>query len=136
MVLDQIIPQHTPSNLSERFEAEWIGEHTLGSFLLKPSHIPWVVFVPKHPLTPDNAAHIYPLLYELSDWLSEQGLGIHNNIAKLGNVLPYCHIHLVMRTPQDECWPNPIWGQTLTPCLTPDKAQRIDLIRQFLSTHS
>jgi len=35
-----------------------------------------------------------------------KGLPKHFNVAKIGNLLPFYHIHIVFR---DEALPNPIW---------------------------
>ena len=33
------------------------------------------------------------------------------NIAALGNIVPQCHIHHVVRYKTDLAWPAPIWGK-------------------------
>ena len=33
------------------------------------------------------------------------------NIATLGNIVPQCHIHHVVRYQTDIAWPAPIWGK-------------------------
>jgi diadenosine tetraphosphate (Ap4A) HIT family hydrolase len=45
--------------------------------------------------------------------LRSEGFGEHYNIAKIGNKLPYYHIHLVMRNQNDQAWPETIWGLDL-----------------------
>jgi diadenosine tetraphosphate (Ap4A) HIT family hydrolase len=52
----------------------------------------------------------------VADHLKRKGLAEHFNVAKIGNKLPYYHIHLVFRKPNDEAWPEPIWcSENLTP---------------------
>lgn len=33
------------------------------------------------------------------------------NVAALGLLVPQLHLHLIGRSPEDPCWPNPVWGQ-------------------------
>ena len=33
------------------------------------------------------------------------------NIAALGNIVPQCHVHHVVRYKTDPAWPAPIWGK-------------------------
>ncbi|WP_019896158.1 hypothetical protein [Hydrogenovibrio halophilus] len=136
MAFDQIIGDHRPENLTRLFEAEWVAEQPDYSLLLKPTAILWLVCVPKQPLTPETAGPIYAQLTQLSQWLKDQGLGQHDNLAKIGNQLPYCHLHLVMREPGDECWPHPIWGRSLQAATSQEKARRKETVRRFLSTQS
>ncbi|MGH7853774.1 MAG: HIT family protein [Candidatus Binatia bacterium] len=32
------------------------------------------------------------------------------NFASIGNVVPQLHLHIVGRSPNDPCWPAPVWG--------------------------
>lgn len=32
------------------------------------------------------------------------------NFAGLGNVVPAMHLHIIGRSAQDDCWPQPVWG--------------------------
>jgi diadenosine tetraphosphate (Ap4A) HIT family hydrolase len=32
------------------------------------------------------------------------------NFAAIGNLVPQLHLHVVGRTPDDPCWPAPVWG--------------------------
>jgi diadenosine tetraphosphate (Ap4A) HIT family hydrolase len=32
------------------------------------------------------------------------------NIAALGNQVRQLHIHCIARFPDDDAWPNPVWG--------------------------
>lgn len=33
------------------------------------------------------------------------------NIAALGNVTPQLHVHVIGRRPDDDAWPQPVWGR-------------------------
>ena len=79
--------------------------------MCQSTEIPWLQLIPNRTLDdPDYIAMIYKTLYRLGEHLKKEGLGEHYNIAKIGNKLPYYHIHLVMRAQGDECWPEAIWG--------------------------
>ena len=32
------------------------------------------------------------------------------NFAGLGNVVPQMHLHIIARSSDDDCWPQPVWG--------------------------
>ena len=32
------------------------------------------------------------------------------NFAGLGNVVPQMHLHVIGRSEDDACWPQPVWG--------------------------
>ena len=32
------------------------------------------------------------------------------NFGAIGNLVPQLHLHIVGRTPEDACWPRPVWG--------------------------
>jgi len=32
------------------------------------------------------------------------------NFGALGNLVPQLHLHIIGRTPDDACWPQPVWG--------------------------
>ena len=33
------------------------------------------------------------------------------NIASLGNIVPQCHVHHIVRYRTDAAWPAPVWGR-------------------------
>ncbi|MFT7233477.1 MAG: diadenosine tetraphosphate (Ap4A) HIT family hydrolase [Cyclobacteriaceae bacterium] len=36
------------------------------------------------------------------------------NFAAIGNVVPQLHLHVVGRSKNDSCWPQPVWGNLKT----------------------
>jgi len=32
------------------------------------------------------------------------------NFGAIGNMVPQLHLHVIGRSPDDPCWPNPVWG--------------------------
>ncbi len=31
------------------------------------------------------------------------------NFGAIGNLVPQMHLHIIGRSPEDACWPNPVW---------------------------
>ena len=107
--MDIILPTHTPEKLEAIFENHYLYDHPLFSLMAEATQIPWLQFIPKQPLTDkDYAANLYGEIHQIAFFLQDQGYG-HFNLAKIGNKLPYYHIHLVFRDETDEAWPDPIW---------------------------
>lgn len=125
---EQTVLNHRPQALAQLFESDWIGEQPDYTLLLKPTQIPWLLAVPKQPLTPQRMGLIVSDLYLLAQTLKQEQWGTHENIAKIANQLPWSHLHLVMRSPQDACWPDPIWGQTLNPVSADVHQARIETL--------
>ena len=95
-----------------------LGEFKLCSLLLlNDANYPWFILVPDR----DDISEIYQLseadqqqlLREsslLAEFLMKSFHGDKMNIAALGNIVPQCHIHHVVRYHNDAAWPAPIWG--------------------------
>lgn len=115
--MDIIIQDHSPENLEKIYENKFLYQTEIYSLMCEETDIPWLQFIPNRELSDtDYAARIYGEIYRVADHLKRKGLAEHFNIAKIGNKLPYYHIHLVFRKPNDEAWPEPIWcSENLTP---------------------
>jgi diadenosine tetraphosphate (Ap4A) HIT family hydrolase len=85
--------------------------------LMDDAHYPWFILVPDR----DGLSEIYQLsdadqkqLLKESSLLAECLMNVFEgdkmNIAALGNIVPQCHIHHVVRYHGDPAWPAPIWG--------------------------
>ncbi len=85
--------------------------------LMLDANYPWFILVPDRP----EISEIYQLSEEdqqqllressmLADFLMKSFQGDKMNIAALGNIVPQCHIHHVVRYHDDAAWPAPIWG--------------------------
>jgi len=86
--------------------------------LMNDANYPWFILVPDRP----DISEIYQLsaddqqqLLKESSLLAESLMTIYTadkmNIAALGNIVPQCHIHHVVRYITDIAWPAPIWGK-------------------------
>ena len=96
--------------------------HVLGRFSLcsvlvnKNASLPWFILVPETEL--EDVLDLHPALLgqateecqRISRFL-KRNLGYAKvNFAGLGNVVPQMHLHIIGRSPQDPCWPQPVWG--------------------------
>ena len=86
--------------------------------LMQDANYPWFILVPDR----ENISEIYQLsdvdqsqlLLEssfLAEFLMKTFKGDKMNIAALGNIVPQCHLHHVVRYHSDAAWPAPIWGK-------------------------
>jgi len=110
--VDIILPEHTPELLEQTFGATYLYDHPLYSLMVEPTEIPWLLVIPKQPLT--DASYIeklYSNIYQLIHTLQQAGFSPHYNLAKLGNQNPHLHIHIIFRTEEDSAWPSPVWCQ-------------------------
>ncbi len=121
--MDIIVKDHSPENLANTFDAEFLYDHPLFSLIAKRTEIKWLVIIPKQEIQgSENLEYIgklYSEIQQLADFVQQQGIGGHYNLAKIGNKHPNYHIHLVFRDEKDEAWPDAIWcREPLTPCST------------------
>lgn len=127
--MDIIITDHSPKNLEEKFENRFLYQNNDYSLMCEATEIPWLQIIPNRALDETYVATLYGEIYRLAEYLKERGLGPHYNVAKIGNKLPYYHIHLVFRKTNDEVWPEPIWGQALT-----KSTDMVDNLKELLSS--
>ena len=107
--LDKVVENHHPEHLQELFSAIHVAELPFFSILVKPTAIPWILFIPKAPLTNTSAMlMLNGQILKIANGLQAQGRG-HYNFAKIGNKSEWLHFHLVFRNENDEAWPDPIW---------------------------
>lgn len=107
--MDIIIHDHSPQNLEEKYENHFLCQNDDFSIMLEETELVWLQFIPRREISADYAAKLYEAIYQIAETLKSETFGQHYNVAKIGNKLPYYHIHLVFRKTDDECWPNPIW---------------------------
>lgn len=111
--MDIIITDHSPKNLEETFDNHLLYQNEHFSIMGEATEIPWLQFIPNKALDKAYAGLLFSEIYGLAEHLKSAGLGMHYNIAKIGNKLPYYHIHLVFRDKKDQAWPETIWGLEL-----------------------
>ena len=98
-------------------DTHYLGKLPMSHVLLhKNAVLPWFILVPETEIVdlldlPINLRGI--TIREaavISDFIKNT-LGYEKiNFANIGNVVPQLHLHIIGRTPDDPCWPAPIWG--------------------------
>ena len=100
--------------------------------LMLNANYPWFILVPDR----ENISELYQLtntdqeqLIKESSLLGKSLMDIFNgdkmNIAALGNIIPQCHIHHVVRYRTDLAWPAPIWGKYLVKPYTKEEIESV-----------
>jgi len=111
--MDIILSDHTPQNLEATFNSVYLYDHPLYCLLAKETEMTWLLIIPKQSLEGsanlDYVGDLYREIYRLIDFIQKNEIGQHFNIAKIGNKLPYQHIHLIFREENDEVWPDAVW---------------------------
>lgn len=86
--------------------------------LMNNALVPWFILVPK-----TRATELFQLDHEQQqllqqhiDALSQFILGHFDvtkiNVAAIGNVVSQLHVHVIVRSPEDYCWPGVVWGRS------------------------
>lgn len=108
--MDIILPEHSKKLLEQTFDAVYLYDHPLYSLMAEPTEMPWLLIIPKKPLTErDYIEKLYGEIYQLIDAVQQAGFGPHFNLAKIGNKNPNQHIHVIFRDVEDEVWPDAVW---------------------------
>jgi len=106
----------------------------LGSFehsvvlLHRNAAVPWLILVPDTPETDFLALDLQlrtGLLEEaghVAEFIRSHFGSVKINFAAIGNLVPQLHLHVVGRSPDDCCWPNPVWGHLVESASYDDQA--------------
>ena len=84
--------------------------------LMDNALLPWFILVPEtheielYKLSYDQQLDILDKINRLSEILINDFVAKKLNIATIGNVVSQLHIHIIGRSPEDHCWPSPVWG--------------------------
>ena len=96
---------------------------------------PWLILIPRRPgareidhLAPADRAQLYAEITLASAAVRAAGAAIGRavetlNVAKIGNLTPQLHLHVVGRRPDDPLWPAPPWGQEGAHPYAPDRLE-------------
>ena len=78
---------------------------------------PWMLIIPRvaHAvelidISPDLRAQVWLEIDHVGRVMRDQFSPHKLNIAALGNQVRQLHVHCIARFPEDEAWPNPVWG--------------------------
>jgi diadenosine tetraphosphate (Ap4A) HIT family hydrolase len=61
-------------------------------------------------LSPDLRSEVWLEIDHVARVMRDQFSPHKLNIAALGNQVRQLHIHCIARFPDDDAWPNPVWG--------------------------
>jgi diadenosine tetraphosphate (Ap4A) HIT family hydrolase len=106
--------------------------------LMRNAHFPWLVLVPNssekelHHLPEPQQLQVLQQIRLLSRFVEENFPCDKLNVACIGNIVPQLHIHIIGRTRNDICWPNPVWGTREFKAYTTDE---VTGVRQRLQTY-
>lgn len=85
--------------------------------LLNDSRYPWLVLIPRradivevYELTDTEQQQLWQEVTRCGEALMQRHNGYKLNIGALGNMVPQLHVHVIVRNPDDEAWPGPVWG--------------------------
>ncbi len=107
--MDIIVTDHSKENLEQKYGNKLVYQNTEFSIMCEETAIPWLQFIPNRTIDEHYIAMLYTEAFKLGKYLKKKGFGEFCNLAKIGNKLPFYHIHLVMRNKTDEAWPEPVW---------------------------
>ncbi len=132
--MDIIVTDHSVENLEAKYENKHLYTTKDYSLMCEETVIPWLQIIPNRSLAEDTeyAAFLYKEAHDIANKLVKEGFPKHINIAKIGNKLPYYHIHIVFREERDEAWPEPVWCPKI---LLTNKNQAVLFKNSFIETY-
>jgi len=109
--------------------------------LLRDANYPWFILVPDreaiteiHQLDEADQQQLMRESVLLSRALETAFTPDKLNIAALGNIVPQCHIHHIVRYRSDAAWPAPVWGRVPLKEYSEDALARVaGVVKQALS---
>lgn len=85
--------------------------------LMDDTRYPWLLLVPRLPgaielidLDEDQQRLLGRETRHAGELLRAMAACEKLNVAALGNIVRQLHVHVVSRSPGDEAWPGPVWG--------------------------
>ena len=109
--------------------------------LMLDANYPWFILVPDR----ENITEIHQLDEADQQQLMRESVLLSRvlekafspdklNIAALGNMVPQCHIHHIVRYRTDVAWPSPVWGRVAAKEYPDDAlAKVVNEMKQLLS---
>ena len=114
-----------------------LGELSATHLLLhRNAAVPWFILVPE--TDQDNLLDL-PIQQRdavlgdckrVSDYLTGSRGCAKVNVAWIGNLVPQLHVHVIGRSPDDPCWPMPVWGHLKA--VEAYTAERIEVLQSAL----
>ena len=98
-------------------DGHYLGRLATGELLLnRNATVPWFILVPETRLNdildlPQEHRNAVLADCAAVSGFIKQVLGFDKvNFAGLGNLVPQMHLHIIGRASDDDCWPQPVWG--------------------------
>ena len=117
-----------------------LGRLQSGHLLLhRNAAVTWFILVPETDavdlldLPPDQLTQAMTDCLAISAYLKSERNFPKVNFGALGNLVPQLHLHIIGRSPDDACWPQPVWGNL--PEGPAYKAAELESIRTNLIEH-
>ena len=109
--------------------------------LMRDANYPWFILVPDregiteiHQLDEADQQRLMHESVLLSQVLERVFSPDKLNIASLGNIVPQCHVHHIVRYRTDVAWPAPVWGRVPLKEYSEDALARVvGVMKQALS---
>ena len=94
-----------------------LGRLPSGHLLLhRNASVVWIILVPETDaldlldLPQDQLTQAMTDCRAISAYLKSERNFPKVNFGALGNLVPQLHLHIIGRSPDDTCWPQPVWG--------------------------
>ncbi len=96
--------------------------HLLGQFkecivlLHRNAVVPWFILVPVTDavdlldLPTSQLGRVMEECSEIGKFVRDHFGSPKLNFGAIGNLVPQMHLHVIGRSPDDSCWPSPVWG--------------------------
>lgn len=99
-------------------DSVWVGDFPLSQLrLINNRKAPWFILVPMreeveeiHHLDESDRLQLMAESCLVAETIQDIFVPDKLNVAAIGNKVRQLHLHHVARYEQDECWPEPVWG--------------------------
>lgn len=99
-------------------DSVWVGNFPLSQLrLINNRKAPWLILVPMreeveeiHHLDESDRLQLMAESCLVAETIQDIFVPDKLNVAAIGNKVRQLHLHHVARYEQDECWPEPVWG--------------------------
>ncbi|SBT18316.1 HIT domain protein [Marinomonas gallaica] len=99
-------------------DSVWVGNFPLSQLrLINNRKAPWFILVPMreeveeiHHLDESDRLQLMAESCLVAETIQDIFIPDKLNVAAIGNKVRQLHLHHVARYEQDECWPEPVWG--------------------------
>ncbi len=125
-------------------DSTWLGDLTLSQLrVVHDARFDWLMLVPVRV----HGTHLVSEWFELNrldqQQLHQETMAVATalkqctqaakiNIGALGNVVKQLHVHIIARSPDDACWPGPVWGTPMQRLSAEGVTTKVERLRSVL----